>query len=191
MRHVNDEAMAFLEARRSHSPKLLSGPPPKKVELERILRAGLRVPDHGAMEPWRVIVFEAPALKRLAGVLKPYGEAAGIEPEKIEKSAMVFSGSPLMVALVISPKPGKVPEWEQVLSAGAACLGVVNAALADGWGAGWVTGWASEDRAFLEREMGLGAQESIAGFIHIGTPGTPPQERARPDLGKVVGWVSQ
>lgn len=190
MADVNREAMAFLLARRSHSPKTLSGPAPSRAELEPILTAGLRVPDHGAIEPWRVVVYEKPALERLGAALPTYGQAAGIDPEKITKSGQVFSDSPLMVAVVLSPVDHKVPEWEQVLSAGAACLGIVNAALASGWGAGWVTGWACEDRSFVEKELGLAPKESIAGFIHIGTKTITPQERLRPNLAKSVDWVA-
>ena len=190
MPKVNEAAMEFLLTRRSLSPKILGKPVPDRAALERILTAGLRVPDHGGIEPWRLLVLEEQAMTRLSRRLPDYGQAAGVEPEKIEKAAMTFADSPLAIVAVLSPLTGKIPLWEQSLSAGALCLGLVNGALASGWGAGWVTGWPSENRDFVERELGLGEEESVAGFVHIGTARQEPVERPRPDLSGTVRWVS-
>ena len=89
-----------------------------------------------------------------------------------------------------SPKPSeKIPAWEQAHSAAAACLSAVNAALALGWGACWLTGWLSEDRAFLGAGLGLDAHETVAGFIHIGRETAVPSERPRPDVAALTTWV--
>ena len=82
-----------------------------------------------------------------------------------------------------------MPEWEQLLAAGGACLALLNAALAMGWGANWLTGWASECRPFLETELGLAPTEIIAGFIHIGEETVAPQDRPRPDLAAKTSWI--
>lgn len=190
MAKVNDEAMNFLLSRRSLSPKMLSTPVPSREDLEPILTAALRVPDHGGIQPWRLLVLENKAMTRLSEALPKYGVEAGIDPQKVEKTTQAFAGSPLAIAAILSPQEGRIPLWEQSLSAGALCLGLVNAALASGWGAGWVTGWASENRGFLEGELGLAKTESLAGFVHIGTPKQPPTERPRPDIVGKVTWLS-
>jgi nitroreductase len=82
----------------------------------------------------------------------------------------------------------KVPEIEQVLSAGAVCLSLLNAALAAGWGANWLTGWPAYDRGFVEDGLGLTSGEFIAGFMHIGTESTVPTDRPRPDIDVIARW---
>ena len=83
----------------------------------------------------------------------------------------------------------KVPEVEQVLSAGAVCLSLLNAALADGWGANWVTGWAATDAPFLQDALGLAPGEFVAGFVHIGTGAETLPDRPRPDIDAITEWV--
>ena len=96
------------------------------------------------------------------------------------------------MAVIAAPKASdKIPEIEQTYSAGAVCLALLNAALADGWGANWLSGWVSHDATFRERALGLAAQERVAGFIHLGTETTTPPDRPRPDLGQLVHWVSE
>lgn len=178
--------MEFLRTRRSRPAKLLSAPVPEGAALEAILEAGLRVPDHGKLEPWRLMVLTQPAA--LADLVAARGAARGLGPDACEKAAVTFAHGPLIVAVIASPKPSeKIPEIEQTLSAGAVCLSLVNAALASGWGACWLTGWAAMD-AQVQAELGLGPQEWIAGFIHIGTSTTQPPERPRPDLSAIVTW---
>jgi len=95
------------------------------------------------------------------------------------------------VAVISSPKPSdKVPEIEQCYSAGAVCLGLLNAALASGWGANWLTGWACYDAEFRARGLGLAEGEGVAGFIVIGTETVTPPERPRPDLAAITTWMS-
>jgi len=119
------------------------------------------------------------------------GAALGVEAEKISKAVDQYANADLAVAVISSPKPSaKVPEIEQVYSAGAVCLSLLNAALAAGWGANWLSGWASHDRKFVTTGLGLSAHESVAGFIHIGTETTAPPERPRPDMDAITTWVS-
>ena len=94
------------------------------------------------------------------------------------------------MAVISSPKEAlKIPQIEQVLSAGAVCLALVNMALASGWGAVWLTGWASHDRGFVTDGLGLDDSETVAGIIHIGTATTTPPERPRPDVAKLTTWM--
>lgn len=189
---ANPQALKFLLSRRSRPAKTLTGPVPDKAALLPMLTAAARTPDHGKLEPWRFIVLQKPALDRLAGLVEPRGIALGIEPEKIEKMRLQLANAELAIAVVASPVISeKVPEIEQTYSAGAACLALLNAALASGWGANWLTGWAAHDPDFLQQGLGLSPHESLAGFIHIGTESNPPPERPRPDLTAKTTWVDQ
>ncbi|WP_126974529.1 nitroreductase family protein [Frigidibacter oleivorans] len=191
MPHPNPHAVDFLLARRSRPAKTLTGPAPDRVALEPILTAALRVPDHGKLEPWRLIVLERAALDRVAEVAARRGEAQGLPEEQTAKGVSQFRESPLCVAVVAVPRPtDKVPEWEQLLSAGCVCLSLVNAALASGWGACWLTGWPAYDAGFLTDALDLAPGERIAGFVHLGTEGAVPPDRPRPDLAATVRWVS-
>jgi nitroreductase len=184
-------ASAFLAARRSYPARALRAPAPSGAALEAILSAGLRVPDHGRLEPWRLLVIRGGGLARLAEAATARIAHSGRDPEKAAKSAETLAASPLVVVVVASPRASdSIPAIEQTLSAGAVCLSLVNAALADGWGAAWLTGWIAYDRALLEDVLGLAPHETVAGLIHIGTPEGPrPPERARPDLARAVGWI--
>jgi len=186
----NDAALDFLLTRRSRPAKSLTTPVPDDAELRTILTAAARTPDHGKLEPWRFLVLKKAALGRLAAAVPARGADLGEEEERIEKMARQFADADLAVAVVSSPKPSeKIPEIEQIHSAGAVCLALLNAGLAAGWGANWLTGWASHDRGFIEAHLGLAPHESIAGFIHLGTETSAPPERPRPDLEAITTWV--
>lgn len=186
------EVLDFLLTRRSRPAKTLSSPVPDRATVETLLTAAARSPDHGKLEPWRFLVLERQANLRLARLARDRGAEAGLDPDKIEKTARAFEDAHLVVAVVASPKPSdKVPETEQLLSAGAVCLALVNAALAAGWGANWLTGWMALDRGFLGDGLGLAEPEFVAGFIHLGTETAVPPERPRPDLSQLTTWLSE
>lgn len=181
MQHIDPETLSFLRNRRSHPPKLLTGPPPERAELMNLLELAARVPDHGKLEPWRFIVLERATLDRLAPLLADHVAAQGGDAAAVEKARSAF-GSPLIVAVVSAPVASpKVPEWEQFLSAGAVCLELVNAALAAGYGAAWLTGPAV-DPEFAGPHLGVAPDERIAGLVHIGQRGSTPPDRPRPDV---------
>ncbi len=185
------DATAFLATRRSHPARTLAAPAPGRAALEPILAAALRVPDHGKLEPWRLVVLAPPALARLAALIRDRGAALGKDAADIDKAAATWAASPLAVVVVASPKPSpRIPGIEQTLSAGALCLGLVNAAEAAGWGANWLTGWPVYDRGFVEAGLGLAAQESVAGVVHVGTVSAESPDRPRPDLARVVTWTA-
>ena len=186
----NQAALDFLLTRRSRPAKTLTGPAPDREALAPILTAAARSPDHGKLEPWRFIVLERGALDRLAELVGERGKALNEAPEQITKAQSAFADSPSAVVVVSSPVPSpKVPEIEQLYSAGAVCLALLNAALASGWGANWLTGWVSHDRAFLHDGLGLDDHETVAGIIHIGTETSAPPERPRPDVSAITTWV--
>ena len=185
----NTAAFDFLARRQSQPAKLFAGPVPTRAELEPILTAALRVPDHGKLEPWRLIVLTRPDMVRLADMAEARARALGADSEKIDKGRGQFDRGGVAVVVISSPQDvPKIPPAEQVLSAGALCLGLVNAATAAGWGANWLTGWVSHDAAFVADAFGCTGAETVAGIVHIGTPGSPAPERPRPDLARVVRW---
>jgi len=188
----NPDALDFLLTRRSRPAKTLTTPVPDMETVKKLLVAAARTPDHGKLEPWRFIVLEKAALARLAAAIPARGAELSIEPEKIDKAVAQFGNADLAVAVVTSPKPSeKIPAIEQVYSAGAACLALLNAALAAGWGANWLSGWASHDATFVQENLGLAAHESIAGFIHLGTETSTPPERPRPNMDQITTWVTE
>ena len=185
---VVPDAIELLKIRRSVKPREMSEPGPSPAELETILTIGARVPDHGKLTPWRFIVFEGDARVRAGEVIarvftrkNPQATAADIEVEKHR-----LTDAPLVIGIVSFTKPHpKVPPWEQELSAGASAMNMVTAATALGYGACWLTGWFAFDRDVLD-ELGLKADEKLAGFIHIGTPTKPNEDRPRPALSHIV-----
>jgi len=184
------QTLDFMRRRRSRPAKTLSTPVPGRDEVRDLLGIAARTPDHGKLEPWRFLVLERPALERLADSVPAHGHMAGIAEEKIAKMERQFADAHLAVVVVASPKPSDaIPEAEQLLSAGAACYGLLIAALAAGWGANWLTGWAMHDRGFVEGALGLTERESVAGIVHLGTETSEPPERPRPDLDALVTWV--
>ncbi len=190
MPNPNPAAMEFLLTRRSRPAKTLTTPVPARAALMPILTAAARSPDHGKLEPWRFVVLERAALARLAGLVVARGTALGRSAEDIEKARRAYDDAGLVVAVVSSPRESeKVPEVEQRLSAGAVCLGLLNAAQASGWGANWLTGWPVYDGEFRTAGLGLDKAETVAGMIHIGTETAPPPDRPRPDIETITSWV--
>lgn len=182
--------LEFLLSRRSRPAKMLAAPVPDRAELEILLTAAVRVPDHGKLEPWRLVVLGKPALARIADQAEAHARGVGMDAEKVAKSRSQFDDSPLAVVVVGCPRStDKVPALEQTLSAGAVCLGLVNAALAAGWGASWLTGWVAHDRTLAAALFGLAPGEWVAGIVHIGTATQVPPDRPRPDLAAITTWV--
>ncbi|MEA2943673.1 MAG: hypothetical protein QOD09_4202 [Bradyrhizobium sp.] len=185
---VVPDTIDFLKTRRSVKPREMSGPGPSPAELATILTVGARVPDHGKLAPWRFIIFEGDARARagevIASVFARKNPQAPVADIEIEKRRLM--DAPLVIAVVSFTKVHpKVPEWEQQLSAGASAMNILTAATALGYGANWLTGWFAFDRDVLDG-LGLKADEKIAGFIHIGTPSKPNEDRPRPALPDIV-----
>jgi nitroreductase len=183
----NDAALAFLKSRRSRPAKLFTFPVPSRPELEEILSAATRVPDHGKLEPWRLVVVSGAAFARLADLAEARAQELGGDAEMIAKGRGQYDLGKLAVAVIASPKPSpKIPAVEQLMSAAALAFGIVNAAEAAGWGACWLTGWPAHDAGFAARAFGCAEGETVAGIVHIGTPPEDGPDRPRPDLKRLV-----
>ncbi len=185
-------ATEFFQTRRSVPAKMLGLPVPDRASLDPLLTAAMRVPDHGKLEPWRFLVLERGAMARLADLAKTRAAALGLDEDRTAKGTGQFETGNLAVVVISAPKPSeKIPQIEQIYSAGAVCLSLLNAALAAGWGANWLSGWPAHDRGFVEEGFGLTEGETIAGIIHIGTPRNAPPDRPRPDAAALVTWVRE
>lgn len=182
------DALKLLTTRRSFKPVELSGPAPSPAEIDTLLTVASRVPDHGKLAPWRFIVFEGEARQKagdaiVAAFKAKYPEA---KPDEIEAERSRLARAPLVIAVVSrAGQHVKIPEWEQVLSAGAAAMNLVLAAHALGYGASWITEWYAYDRSVLDA-LGLAPNERIAGFVHIGRPPGVPEDRPRPPLSEIA-----
>jgi nitroreductase len=186
----NPAVLDYLASRRSPSAKTFAAPVPDRAALTRILDLALRVPDHGKLEPWRLVVLDRAAFARLADLAQTRAEALGLDAEQTEKGRGQFDRGQLAVVVIASPKPhAKVPRGEQLLSAGALCMNVVHAATAAGWGACWLSGWPSHDATFCADAFGCTGDESVAGLIHIATPGPMGSDRPRPDASRLTQWI--
>ena len=182
------DALELLKTRRSFKAGELSGPAPSALEIDTLLTIASRVPDHGKLTPWRFIVFEGEA-RRAAGaaiVTAFRAKYPDAKPEQAEAERTRLARAPLVIAVVSRAAPHvKIPEWEQVLSAGAAAMNLVLAAHALGYGAAWITEWYAYDRAVLDT-LGLEPHEKIAGFVHVGRPPGVPEDRPRPPLDEIA-----
>ncbi|MEX0590432.1 MAG: nitroreductase [Xanthobacteraceae bacterium] len=182
------DAIELLTKRRSPRIPDLAEPGPSELELQTLLTIAARVPDHGKLVPWRFLVLRKEGRASLVEALAACFRADHPEamPDQIEKERSRYANSPLIVGVISRAAPhAKIPEWEQILSAGAASMNLVNAAHALGYGANWVTGWAAYDRSCLDL-LGVAGNERVAGFVHIGTPTAALEDRPRPKLDDIV-----
>lgn len=182
------DLLEYLSSRRTLPSAFLGEPAPSKEQLDIILTIAARVPDHKKLEPWRMIQFTPQGCEQMGEILT--ARLLELEPDadearlKLERER--FLRAPMVVAVVsVLKEHSNVPEWEQILSAGAVCMNLVHAAHASGFSAQWLTEWFAFDPVVLER-LGLKEGERIAGFVHIGTPQAPKTERPRPDMAQIV-----
>jgi nitroreductase len=174
--------LAFLASRHSVPSKLLTAPGPTDEQFAELLRVATRVPDHGVLTPWRIVRIAGAARTALCERIAARSrERNPDDAGAIEKDRKRFSYAPLVLAVIAKITPGhKVPEQEQLLSAGAVCMNLLLGAQALGYGAQWLTGWAAYD-ATVGSWFGLAPTERIVGFIHLGTTTAAVPERTRPD----------
>ncbi len=182
----------FLLSRRSIVVRDMQGPGPADADVEKILRAGMRVPDHGRLTPWRFIVIKGENREKMGAVL---GEAfKKANPDCIEEQVEIekerFIRAPVVIAVASRTNPAhKIPEWEQILSSGAACQNMLTSALSMGYAAQWITEWyAYNDQ--VKAALGLEPSDRIAGFIYLGSRNQEPTDRARPEYADIVSeWT--
>lgn len=185
---ANPALRDHLLTRRSVGQAFLAEPAPTGADLQTLLTIATRVPDHGKLAPWRLVLFSgdarAAAGEKLAEIAKrkrPEIDEAGLEIERRQ-----FLPAPLVIGVVSTAKPHvKIPEFEQLLSAGNVAFNLVHGAYALGYAATWITRWYTFD---AEAAAALGAKEGerFVGFVHIGTPTTTIEDRPRPDLAEIV-----
>jgi nitroreductase len=188
---TNDiKLLDYLGSRRSVPAFQMREPGPDRQEIESILSLAVRVPDHGKIAPWRFVVYRGAQRARIGEALLAMAveKNPDLSAEMIEVERSRFTRAPVVIAVVSTAAPHfKIPEWEQVMSAGAVCLNLLMAANAYGYVSNWLSEWfAFDERAFPL--LGIRSGEKVAGFIHIGSTDFPIVERPRPALADVVTW---
>ncbi len=191
---MSDAFLDYLRSRRTVPAAQLARPGPDDAALADILTIGMRVPDHGKLSPWRFIVYRADNRETLAAGLAAIAGRTQDEAERQKRLAKVavFERTPTIVGVLSVPVASeKIRQWEQQLSAAAACFNTLHAAHGHGFSGQWLTEWfAYDDDA--SRLLGAQTGERFAGFIHIGTPKLPPVERDRPDLADISSdWTPE
>ena len=188
---LNDTSspLALLSTRRSGKPRDLVAPGPDDGQLAHMLEIAARTPDHGKLAPWRFVVVPADRRDALSDLITTAYRAERPQAARLEIEAMdqFAHQAPTLVVVLSAPKPeSHIPLWEQELSAGAACMNLLHAAHASGFAAGWLTGWATYAESV--RDAFGAAPEKIVGFVFIGTPSRPLEERPRPESDKIVRY---
>ncbi len=181
----------YLRSRHSTPVAQIGEPGPSVEELEAILGFASRVPDHGKLAPWRFIVYRGAERARLGDAFLSILLKRSVDLDDAGRDAERnrFLRAPLVVGVVSTAAPHvKIPEWEQVLSAGAVCLNLLMAANAHGYVANWRTEWIAYDDNALA-ELGVRQGERVAGFIHIGSSDFPVPDRPRPELASIVTYA--
>ena len=179
--------------RRSTPSRQLGLPGPDPASLQALLQAAIRVPDHGKLVPFRLLLIQGDARAALGRFMAARSTQRNPDNQAmIEKDRARFSHAPVIVSVIARPQANpKVPQWEQLLTAGSVCMNLLHAAHALGFGAQWLTAWMAEDRPLAEH-LGLSAEERIVGFVHIGTPKLDVPERERPALADLLTeWTPQ
>ena len=177
------EALERISSRRSVKAMDLQEPGPNPESLSTILGSALRVPDHGKLGPWRLVVFEHEDRAAFGDILAARWQALNpnANEAQIRFEQNRFMRAPTVVAVISERQAGhKIPEWEQILSAGAVCQNLLVAASLAGFAAQWLTEWYTYDE-HIQSLFNIGEHEDIAGFVYLGSAERKPDERARPD----------
>ncbi len=187
------ETLDLLMVRRSLTVKDMTGPGPNKDQIDQLLIIGSRVPDHKKQVPWRYLVINGDSRAKLGKVLRHVFEKNNPETDIsiLDFEENRFMRAPVIITIIstASPENPKVPEWEQILSAGAVCQNILIAANAMGFAAQWLSEWYAYDKEVLA-ELGISGDERIAGFIYIGNACKDPSERGRPDINQITTFMS-
>lgn len=185
----DNTVLEFLRTRRSSKPAMMTGPGPSDEQLQQILEIAARVPDHKKLVPWRFIVFAGEARSRAGEV---FARACAAEESDAPSEARIafekdrFNRAPVVIAVVSAVRPvPAVPEWEQILSAGASAYNLCLAANALGFATSWITEWVAYS-PMVREALGLADNERVAGFVYIGSASDRQADRDRPVLSEVV-----
>lgn len=185
---LDADTIDFLTTRRSTVARMMDGPGPGDEDLKRIMEAGMRVPDHGRLTPWRFIVIRGDAREKLGDVIAEAYKKNN--PDAIEEQVEIeqerLTRAPVVIAVVSRvQKEHKIPEWEQILSSGAACQTMLIAAQSMGYAAQWLTEWYAYD-ANVKQAIGAESGDEIAGFLYLGNGTGELSDRARPAYDDIV-----
>jgi nitroreductase len=180
----------LIQTRRSVSVKDMREPGPNPAQLQVLLQAAHRVPDHGKLGPWRFVIFQGDARadlsRKLAGIFKEDNPDA--TEKLLQFQTELFTRAPLVIAVISTAgEHVKIPQWEQIMSAGAACQNILLAAHAMGFGAQWLTEWYGYSDK-VKSLLGMELHHHIAGFIYVGSYNEKPEERVRPSLEERVQY---
>lgn len=185
---LTTSVVEFLRARKSAPIAELKEPAPSEDQIAEMLAIASRVPDHGMLSPWRFIIYRGDARTRVGEMLAARAEEreGPLTDARRQQELTRFSRAPLVIGVISRPVDHpKIPQWEMLLSGGAAAMNLLLAANAMGYGANWITNWYSDD-AEGRRVLGLAPEERVIGFVHIGTYNGVPFDRLRPELAAVV-----
>lgn len=181
----------MLALRRSIKVAHLAEPGPDAETTLAIIEIGARVPDHGKLGPWRFVILAGQARENYGALVVEAlsARSPNLDSERLAQEAARFARTPLVIAVISTAAPhAKIPEWEQILSAGAVCHNIMLAARGFGFGAVWLSEWVAYDADALAL-LGMSPEEKLAGHIYIGTATTPPIERPRPNARtRVTYW---
>lgn len=193
MADPNLPVLEFMRTRRSVPAKTMSDPGPDEESIRSMIEIAARVPDHGKLTPWRFIRY-APDYRQKLGekaLARAMEKDPSLNEEMREMELHRFTRAPVVIAVVSRAQPHpKIPEWEQMMSAGAAAMNLLIAANAHGWDAQWITEWVAFDQK-LAPALGLEDGERLAGFVYIGTRTMPKTERDRPELAKIYSVLGE
>ena len=183
----------FYLKRRSVLARKMQNHPIKDDDLQTIINAGIRVPDHGALNPWKIKVIQNEKLKAideniiLAEFKRENPEASN---ESLEIESKRLQRASVVLAVLSTPvEHPKIPKWEMVLSSGAVCMNLLSCAQSLGYAAQWLTEWYAYNKKMLEYLEGRQGIDQISGFIYIGHKIDEPNERRRPDPQKVISYL--
>ena len=191
--HESAETLKLLALRRSTPVAILAEPGPSAADIDMMLRLAMRVPDHRKLEPWRVLIIEGEARRKLGEVFaaaRRLRDPNATDAQLAEEMKLPMR-APVILAVISAPThdPKKTPVWEQQLSAGALCQTLMIAANAMGWAACWITEDAAYD-SHVQAALGMAGSEQVAGFIYLGTAKEQPVERQRPTVSnKATRWT--
>ncbi|MFW0698350.1 NAD(P)H nitroreductase [Pantoea sp. R13S299] len=162
------DALELLVNRRSASR--LTEPAPAGDALENILRAGMRAPDHGTLQPWRFIIVENEGRDRMSQLLEKAARDNQLDEKAINKASQAPFRAPMIITVVAHcEEHHKVPRWEQIASASCAVMAMQMAAVAQGYNGIWRSGaWTDDEQ--VRQGFGCREQDAIVGFLYLGTP---------------------
>lgn len=192
--NARETTLELLLSRRSVVAANIVSPGPGDEELRQIITAGIRVPDHGKICPWRIQIIEPSGRKKLAALQERLFKEERTEdsPKKLELLTRITLNSPRLLVVTAMPNKAKfekVPLIEQHLSGGAVCQNILIAAHSMGYVGQWLTAWPAYHPE-IKALLGHSAETGILGFIHLGSVSTQPADRERPDYDDIVSCWS-